>query len=522
MNTELLKKKILQLAMQGKLVEQDESDGTAEELIDQILEEKKKLMAEGKIKKEKLSRIYKNPTDNHYYEKFDDGKEKDITEQIPYELPANWCWSRIGVLEEINLGFTYRPHYTEKGIYFLSVKDISGGKIDFSKAQKVSEETYKNAAYGSKPQKGDILFGRVGTIGKPQIINDETPFCIFVSLGFFRDHLNLINKKYICSWMESNLFNEQVQLNVKGTAQINLNTGWLKGFYIPVPPLKEQNKISLKIEALNKQIEFINISYSKVNKLRDLLKNKIIDMSIKGQLTKQLSTDEPSSKLIEKIVDKKHKLMAEGKIKKENLSIIYKDSDNQFYEKFDDGKIVNVTKEIPFDIPNNWIWTKYKNICIISSARRVHKSDWKSDGIPFYRAREIAKLSEQGYVDNKLFISNELYNKFSKSGVPKENDIMITAVGTLGKCYIVKSKDKFYYKDASVICFENRFNLNPNYIVNYMNSNIMKKQIKNDSSGTTVDTLTMVKMNEYYIPIPPIGEQNRIVFQINQLFNILE
>ena len=99
---------------------------------------------------------------------------------------------------------------------------------------------------------------------------------------------------------------------------------------------------------------------------------------------------------------------------------------------------------------------------------------------------------------------------------------MITAVGTLGKCYIVKSKDKFYYKDASVICFENRFNLNPNYIVNYMNSNIMKKQIKNDSSGTTVDTLTMVKMNEYYIPIPPIGEQNRIVFQINQLFNILE
>ena len=123
MNTELLKKKILQLAMQGKLVDQDESDGTADELIDKIIEEKKQLMDEGKIKKEKLSRIYKNPTDNHYYEKFEDGREKDITAEIPYEIPSNWCWTRLGALEEINLGFTYRPEYTNDGVYFLSVKD---------------------------------------------------------------------------------------------------------------------------------------------------------------------------------------------------------------------------------------------------------------------------------------------------------------------------------------------------------------------------------------------------------------
>ena len=93
MNTELLKKKILQLAMQGKLVEQDKNDGTADELIDQILEEKKKLIKEGKIKKEKLSKIYKNPTDNHYYEKFEDGKVKPLRNLI--ELPNNWQYIKM-------------------------------------------------------------------------------------------------------------------------------------------------------------------------------------------------------------------------------------------------------------------------------------------------------------------------------------------------------------------------------------------------------------------------------------------
>ena len=128
------------------------------------------------------------------------------------------------------------------------------------------------------------------------------------------------------------------------------------------------------------------------------------------------------------------------------------------------------------------------------------------------------KLADDGFVNNELFISNELFEKFSKNGVPQPNDIMITAVGTLGKCYIVKEEDKFYYKDASVICLENRFELNADYLVNYINSNTMKEQIKNNSSGTTVETLTMVRMNEYYIPIPPINEQMKIVEKIQKLF----
>ena len=249
------------------------------------------------------------------------------------------------------------------------------------------------------------------------------------------------------------------------------------------------------------------------------LKNSILQLAIQGKLVKQNPNDEPASVLLEKIKEEREKLIKEKKIKREKYSKIYKDpSDNHYYEKFEDGTINDITEEIPFEIPDSWCWTKFKNICNIVSARRVHQADWKTSGIPFYRAREIGKLADDGFVNNELFISNELFEKFSKNGVPQPNDIMITAVGTLGKCYIVKEEDKFYYKDASVICLENRFELNADYLVNYINSNTMKEQIKNNSSGTTVETLTMVRMNEYYIPIPPINEQMKIVEKIQKLF----
>ncbi len=227
----LTKKAILQEAIQGKLVPQIAIEGNAKDLLEKIKKEKSKLIKEGKIKKEKPL--------------------PEITEdEIPFDIPENWCWCRIGDLEEINLGFTYTPKYEEDGIAFLSVKDISAGKLDFSKARRVSQETYDNALYGSKPRKGDILYCRAGTIGKPVIIETDEPFCIFVSLGFFRDHIGIINKEYICRWMESCLFFDQVDENVKGSTIKNLNTNWLKNFLIPLPPLAEQKRIVDAIEKM--------------------------------------------------------------------------------------------------------------------------------------------------------------------------------------------------------------------------------------------------------------------------------
>ena len=253
------------------------------------------------------------------------------------------------------------------------------------------------------------------------------------------------------------------------------------------------------------------------------LKNSILQMAVQGRLVPQDPNDEPASVLLERIRKEKEQLIKDGKIKKEkNPSYIFRGADNLPYEKVGKSEPVSIADEVPFEIPESWEWVRLKNICNVVSAKRVHQSDWKNEGVPFYRAREIGKLSEYGTVDNDLFISKELYQEFSKSGVPKAGDLMVTAVGTLGKTYIVQDNDRFYYKDASVICFENFSKLLPEYLQLVMMTPYMSSTIKEHSTGTTVGTITIITANQYLIPIPPIREQKRIIDKISELYSIAQ
>ena len=192
------------------------------------------------------------------------------------------------------------------------------------------------------------------------------------------------------------------------------------------------------------------------------------------------------------------------------------------YEKIGKNEPVCIADEVPFDIPESWEWVRLQNICNVVSARRVHQSDWKTSGIPFYRAREIGVLADKGKVDNDLFVSEELYNDFAKSGVPHPGDLMVTAVGTLGKVYVVQPKDRFYYKDASVICFENFGRIIPEYLQLVMMSPYMTSLIKSKSTGTTVGTITIVCAKQYLIPIPPLDEQRKIIKRFDDLKLLIE
>ncbi len=191
---------------------------------------------------------------------------------------------------------------------------------------------------------------------------------------------------------------------------------------------------------------------------------------------------------------------------------------SSYYEKLlATGEVKCIDEEIPFEIPKGWEWVHLETILNIGSARRVHAKDWRTVGIPFYRAREIGKLADDGFVDNELYIDQSLYEEFSSSGIPLPKDLMVTAVGTLGKVYIVKDKDKFYYKDGSVLCLANKYGLCAEYLKMVIESPSFKMQYKQESQGTTVATLTMVRLQKYFIPLPPLQEQYRIVKKLAEL-----
>ncbi|WP_300779753.1 restriction endonuclease subunit S [uncultured Akkermansia sp.] len=175
------------------------------------------------------------------------------------------------------------------------------------------------------------------------------------------------------------------------------------------------------------------------------------------------------------------------------------------------------------NIPHAWVWVKLGHLFDAVSAKRVMKSDWKTKGIPFYRAREIVKLSDYNEVNNELFIDNEHYNELkNKYGVPVSGDIMLSAVGTIGKSYIVKSTDKFYYKDASVLCLRNYNRLNSKFFSMLFSTSFLQYQMAEYSKGTTVDTITLEKLKSYIVPLPPLAEQQRIVQKIEELFSVLD
>ena len=175
-------------------------------------------------------------------------------------------------------------------------------------------------------------------------------------------------------------------------------------------------------------------------------------------------------------------------------------------------------------MPGGWAWCRLGEIVEVSSAKRVLQQDWKKSGIPFYRAREIAQLSNNEKVIDDLFITSQLYSELKlKYGVPIAGDLMVSAVGTIGKIYIVKDTDCFYYKDASVICFSKKGkNIDSLYLKFCCESDFLQEQMYSQSKGTTVDTITINKAQNYLIPLPPISEQKKIVDSIQKFFSHID
>ena len=257
------------------------------------------------------------------------------------------------------------------------------------------------------------------------------------------------------------------------------------------------------------------------------LRQKILDLAIRGKLVPQDPNDEPASVLLERIRAEKQQLVKEGKLKAKDIkndTIIFKGEDNLHYEKFADGTVKCIEDEIPFEIPDGWAWCRLRDIFSIGSSKRVLKSEWKSKGVPFYRAREIVKMAENGCVDNDLFISEEHYTKLKKEyGIPQAGDLMVTGVGTIGKVYIVKGTDCFYYKDASVLCFAHRGNAIISDFAKYeFDSPLIQNQIHSKTYGNTVDTITITTAENYIFALPPITEQKQIVAAIIETLELIK
>ena len=511
MDTKALRQKILDLAIRGKLVPQDPNDEPAEVLLERIREQKQQMFKEGKLKKKDIKNdtiIFKGE-DNLHYEKFQDGTVKCIEDEIPFEVPEGWAWARVSSVVQIYLGLTHTPDYVNKGVPFYSVKDISSGGLDTSNPKYISEEEFDNFPSGAKPQKGDILFGRVGTLGKPTVVEIEEPFGIFVSLGFFRKIYEDFSSEYIMEWMDSSLFWNQVSVNVKGAVLTNLNTGWLSRFLMPIPPIREQVKISDYVKVLLAKTNFISTTEEELINLVTVSKSKILDLAIRGKLVPQDPNDEPASVLLERIRAEKEELIKQGKIKRDKKeSIIFRGDDNSYYEKI--GNKVNcIDEEIPFEVPECWDFIRLKTAWELISGRDLSPSEYndKNNGIPYITG---ASNFENGHISLVRWTP-------VPQVITRRGDLLLTCKGTIGE--IAYNNFGEAHIARQIMAIRNNYSLNVDFLALCIEYSMTK--IKQAAKGL-IPGISRDDILNLVIPIPPTKEQEIICNKLKITFSAIE
>ena len=232
-----MQKAILGQAIQGKLVEQRAEEGTGQELFEAIQEEKQKLIEEGKLKKQKAL--------------------PEITEEeIPFEIPETWKWVRLGeLLYKLTDGAHSTPKYTEEGIPFISVKDLSSGYLNFDSCKYITEEEHSILFNRCNPEFGDILLTKVGTTGIPVIVDTDKQFSLFVSVALLKFNQLKLSNIFLKYLINSPLVQIQAKENTKGVGNKNWVMRDIANTIIPLPPLDEQKRIVEKIEELLPLVE---------------------------------------------------------------------------------------------------------------------------------------------------------------------------------------------------------------------------------------------------------------------------
>ena len=415
MNGKQLKNSILQWAIQGKLVPQDPNDEPASVLLERIREEKARLVKEGKIKKDKNESIIFRGDDNSHYEKFlATGEVKCIDDEIPFEIPQSWCWCRFSAIYRLLTDGTHNtPKYTESGVPFISVKDMSSGKLSFSNTKFISEEEHKILSARCCPEYGDLLISKVGTTGIPLIIDADKEFSIFVSLALIKFFPNHIDSKYLIHLINSPLVQEQVKRDTRGVGNKNWVLTAISNTLLAIPPLVEQKRIVSKIEEIMPIADKYEKSQETLDRLNteiyDKLKKSVLQEAIQGKLVPQNPNDEPASVLLERIKEEKAKLFKEGKLKKKDLvdSVIFKGEDNKYYERL--GKsIIEIDEHIPYNIPESWEWTTldFVSYSVGSRANQVQSKEILKEG--YYPVVSQGLSLVDGYVNDDSKIIKDL------------------------------------------------------------------------------------------------------------------
>lgn len=451
MIAEQLTKSLLQAAIHGKLTQQLPEDGDTHDLLKEIKKEKAQLIREGKIKKEKPL--------------------PEITEdEIPFDIPENWCWIRLGEIINLKSGqdmSSDKYSSINSGVpYITGASNFCNGVITINRWTNTPQSIAK---------KGDLLITCKGTVGEMAFLNEEKAhiarqIMAITVTNFLSDKFLHIFLKWYVSELKS-----MAKSMIPG-----ISRDMILHSILPLPPLDEQKRIVQRLNELLPEIDKLKIDEFRLDVLQrgfpKRLRASVLQCAVEGKLTEQLASDGDAHDLLAGIQKEKARIVREGKIKKEK-------------------PLPEITdEEIPFDIPKNWAWARLNDLAVLSDGSKLNGPRFVKMEVKYLRGDNLKEILTSG--------------KFVKKG-----ERLILVDGENSGEIFTAPHDGYMgstFKKLTII------NENIWHYLEYF----LKKQhglLKNNKRGSAIPHLDKKIFREMLVPLPPLQEQNRIVERLAEL-----
>ena len=471
MTPQELKNSILQLAIQGRLVEQRPEEGTAEELYRQIQREKAALVKAGRIKKEKPL--------------------PEITEEeVPFEIPEGWKWVRLNSVISLLSGSDLLPdkyNANNKGIpYITGASNIEGNSVIINRWT----EYPKNIAY-----KGDLLLTCKGTVGKTAILDENE---VHIARQIMAIAPVLVNTVYVQLFIESQI----AQLKTKAKSMIpGIDRTNVLNMLFPMPPLAEQRRIVAKIEELLPYIDRYEKAWSRLEDFNKRfptdMQKSILQLAIQGKLVPQRPEEGTGEALYQQIQAEKHSLIRSGKLKKEKpLPEITPD-------------------EIPFDIPESWKWVRLLGVGSTQTGNTPAKAH------PEYFGKDLPFITPGDIQGHDISYGNQALSLLGKqvARVAGEGTILQVCIGgSIGKAAISDREVSFNQQINAITPIQ----CSSEYLYAVLSSEYFIGTMKEKSGGTATPIINRGLWDSLLIPLPPVIEQKRIVAKLEELLPLCD
>ena len=485
MTPQELKSSILQLAIQGKLVEQRPEEGTGEELYQQIQAEKKRLIQEGKIKKEKPL-------------------PENAEDEVPFEIPESWKWVRVAQVVTLNPKNDLDDHLDTA---FIPMPCVSDGFRN--------SHTFEVKKWG-EIKKGFTHFAD-GDIGVAKITPcfQNRKSVVFQGLpngyGAGTTELSIVRvinttilREYLLWFFKSEYFIVNGVKSFTGTAgQQRIHKDYLATCLFPLPPLAEQKRIVAQIEELLPYLD----RYEKAwNRLEDFgsrfpvdMQKSILQMAIQGKLVEQRPEEGTGEELYRQIQAEKQALIKAGKIKKEKpLPEIAED-------------------EVPFEIPEGWKWVRLPSVSSSCLGKMLDRQKNSGSLMPYLRNVNV----RWGSFDLMDLLEMRFEDVEDDRFLIRKNDLVMCEGGEPGRCAIWAQDTPIHFQKA---CHRIRFaqSLNVAFFYHVFCLYASNGIFSNLYTGTTIKHLTGQSLDTVVVPLPPLAEQKRIVARLEEILPLCE